>query len=183
MTAAVGSETVVQHAPSLVDKAMNVAVEYAPPGSNSLASPGTREALYRRARAAAERQPVIDTLQDDATRLEEVLDSEEFDVDALANFEEGVKADLDLSAWVEAQTQWLVERVPRLSRERARKIVVVLAYLLSVATLTGISFVPVLGAVPGAIGIDAPTAATKAGVGFDGAFPPPEEEADKSNGD
>jgi hypothetical protein len=144
----------------------------------SATKPATRVAMYNIAQAAAEQRSVDQTLDDSVDQLEQILDSKEVDQEALTAFEQGVADDLDLSAWVEAQTDWLLERVPRLSRDRARKMVVMLAWLLCAVTLTGISFVPILGAVPGAVGIDAPTVARKAGKGFDRIFPPEEEPKD-----
>lgn len=122
--------------------------------------------------------PALDA--DFLDRVAEVYDSKQFDAAMLAEFAETVDSNPELAQTIDAA----VDRVAKtrgISRARARKIVVFLVWLAGACALAGLSFVPLLGALPGAVGIDAPKLAKAAGDQFDKRFPPQSDSEDKDN--
>ncbi|WP_162959296.1 hypothetical protein [Micromonospora tulbaghiae] len=105
-------------------------------------------------------------------RLEELVDSGEIPESGLASVEARVAEDNELRMAVDGAAASLAASRPWLTRKRARQVVVVWVWVIWSAGLVLLSLVPVVGAIPGAVGLDSKSASGVAGKTFDRAFPP-----------
>ncbi|WP_250030338.1 hypothetical protein [Paractinoplanes maris] len=132
-------------------------------------TPEVVEAFRRISKAANTSADATDTLptEQGLHRLDEIVDSEEISNHDIESVEQLVDSDEQLLYAVDQAAESLSISQPWLSRERARQIVVVWVYILWSAGLVAASFVPIVGAIPGAIGLDSKTVSNAAGKGFD----------------
>jgi hypothetical protein len=93
------------------------------------------QALVEAAREQQEREQHL-------AAVEKVVDSEDVDLEVINEFDHQVAEDEDFNAVIETAVDRLVERHPRLTRVRARRVVIYTVYLVWLGTLLGFSMFP-----------------------------------------
>jgi hypothetical protein len=114
--------------------------------------------------------------EDGFRRLSDLVEGGEIDEETLGVAEQGIAADVELSAAIDSAAEILAKSKPFISRKRARQIIIFWVWLMfgSVLYVVAVLTTPALAAVPAAFGLSAPAGAK---VVSNKLFPPEADEA------